>query len=306
MLHALVRDLAALPGVEVVTMRDGRLPAVDLPAEIHRVEAPWQFRAVWRRCLADCDAVWPVAPESGGILQDITARVVARGAVLLGSRPAAVRVAASKSATATRLTAAGLPAAPVYPLAVFEEEPDRKWVIKPDDGVGAAGVRVLRGLADYRRGRAALEPRRRYIAQPFLCGRPVSLCMLCRDRAMRLLSCNLQHIAVCDDAFTLLGCTVNAPGVFEAAYEGLAAGITAALPGLWGIVGLDLIATPEGAWVVDLNPRLTTSYVGLHASIGTNPAALVLELLQSAALPPGPALATAVPVDVNLEVLDVA
>ena len=42
---------------------------------------------------------------------------------------------------------------------------------------------------------------------------------------------------------------------------------------------IDLIDTAEGPVVIDINPRLTTSYVGLRRAIAANPAALVLKLL---------------------------
>jgi tyramine---L-glutamate ligase len=45
-------------------------------------------------------------------------------------------------------------------------------------------------------------------------------------------------------------------------------------------VGVDIIVTPAGPVVIEINPRLTTSYVGLKASIGRNPAGLILSLLQ--------------------------
>ncbi len=60
--------------------------------------------------------------------------------------------------------------------------------------------------------------------------------------------------------------------------EPIAARIAAALPGLWGYAGIDLIESPEGLVALEVNPRLTTSYVGLGRSLGLNPAALVLAL----------------------------
>jgi predicted ATP-grasp superfamily ATP-dependent carboligase len=50
-----------------------------------------------------------------------------------------------------------------------------------------------------------------------------------------------------------------------------------AVPGLRGYVGIDLIDTVAGAVVIEINPRLTTAYVGLRESLSRNPAALMLE-----------------------------
>jgi predicted ATP-grasp superfamily ATP-dependent carboligase len=62
-------------------------------------------------------------------------------------------------------------------------------------------------------------------------------------------------------------------------YRPLADAIAAALPGLWGHVGVDIIDGEAGPVVVEINPRLTTTYAGLRTAMGVNPAALVLRLL---------------------------
>ncbi len=76
--------------------------------------------------------------------------------------------------------------------------------------------------------------------------------------------------------------------------------IGAALPGLHGIVGVDYIATANGPVVVEVNPRLTTSYAGLRRSLGVNPAAFVAELIRDGAVPDLPHLPPAIPVEVLL------
>jgi predicted ATP-grasp superfamily ATP-dependent carboligase len=66
------------------------------------------------------------------------------------------------------------------------------------------------------------------------------------------------------------------------AFQALATQIVTALPGLAGYVGVDLIAHYAGdEWryaVLEINPRLTTSYVGLHQACGLNPAQLILDM----------------------------
>jgi predicted ATP-grasp superfamily ATP-dependent carboligase len=46
---------------------------------------------------------------------------------------------------------------------------------------------------------------------------------------------------------------------------------------LWGYVGVDLVLADAGPIVLEINPRLTTSYCGLRDALGINPAALVLD-----------------------------
>jgi predicted ATP-grasp superfamily ATP-dependent carboligase len=71
---------------------------------------------------------------------------------------------------------------------------------------------------------------------------------------------------------------VNAVADSAGRYAALADDIARALPGLWGYCGVDFVETSAGPIVIEVNPRLTTSYTGLHRAIGINSAQLVLEL----------------------------
>ena len=72
---------------------------------------------------------------------------------------------------------------------------------------------------------------------------------------------------------------VNAPVEDRDDLAALAGRIATALPGLWGYVGVDLVMTDRGPVVLEVNPRLTTSYCGLGRALGTSVAAMVLDLL---------------------------
>ncbi|MEE9396862.1 MAG: ATP-grasp domain-containing protein, partial [Methylococcales bacterium] len=58
----------------------------------------------------------------------------------------------------------------------------------------------------------------------------------------------------------------------------LANGVAATFPGLWGYVGVDFLFADNQLLVLEVNPRLTTSYAGLSQTIGYNPARKVLAM----------------------------
>jgi predicted ATP-grasp superfamily ATP-dependent carboligase len=68
----------------------------------------------------------------------------------------------------------------------------------------------------------------------------------------------------------------------------LAQQIAAALPGLLGHVGVDLVHTADGPVVVEINPRLSTSACALRDTMGYNVLAATLAAADGDALP-GPA-----------------
>jgi predicted ATP-grasp superfamily ATP-dependent carboligase len=278
MLRALVDDLMDIPGTEVTVLRDFRLTG-DLPAIVRAVR-PGQFAEVFRRALSECDAVWPIAPETDGILSAITNEILTSGRALLASRPDAIAVAASKLATARALARAGIAVAEV--VANEQEFPAvlREIVAKPDDGAGCQDT-LLFGDRDELRAWCRQHAQTNIVFQAYVRGEARSLSLMCCNGRARMLACNRQHVDIHEGAFRFNGVSVNA--VSPDPYAMLANAIARAMPGLWGLCGVDFIETGAGPVVIEVNPRLTTSYAGLHRALGFNPARLVLELPASLA-----------------------
>jgi predicted ATP-grasp superfamily ATP-dependent carboligase len=284
MLRALLRDLSELPGVQVVALRDARLPAPEVlfPGVDWIVLEPGAgFEHRFRDQLACCDAVWPIAPETGGVLERLCSEAAAAGKCLLTSAAAAVRIAASKLETVRRLGRHGVPVVPTFPLS--GPVPEFPRVLKPDDGVGGEGSRIVENIDQWHSALAGIS-KSRYVVQPWVDGDALSLSALFVAGKARLLSCNRQEIGREGGGFALRACRVNAIPKAEV-YRQLAAAVAAALPELWGYAGIDLIRSGRGLHVLEINPRLTTSYVGLREAVGVNVAALVLDLVRCGHLP---------------------
>jgi predicted ATP-grasp superfamily ATP-dependent carboligase len=237
------------------------------------------------------DATWPIAPETGGILEDISRRVLHAGRLLLGSGPEAIHVAASKLATAQSLQRAGLPVVPTFRPDDRPDPAGHAWIVKPDDGCGCEDVRLFTELRAALRWIDSRADAQRYVLQPYTPGEALSLSVLACDGRALLLSVNRQRIAVREGSFLYQGSVVNALPDTDGRFQRLARDIVSAIPGLWGYFGVDLILSGVGPVVVDVNPRLTTSYAGLRPALGINAAGMVLAALRGdlcvAALPLG-------------------
>lgn len=273
--QAKLADLATTRGVDVLAMTDSRLPD-DAAFAALRVGAG-AFDDCFDRGLAWADAVWMTAPETGGLLERYARRVLAAGRHWLGCSPAAVRLAASKRATSERLRAAGIAAVPTLHQA--QAVASGPVVVKPDDGVGCDAVRCF-GARDAAARWATAVLGERAVFQPLVPGLPLSLSLLCADGDAQLLSVNRQHLRLRDGGFELAGITVDALGDAGGVFARLARRVAAAIPGLWGHVGVDLVATPDGPMVIEVNPRVTVSYAGLRRALGINPAQALLDLVR--------------------------
>jgi predicted ATP-grasp superfamily ATP-dependent carboligase len=306
MRDALLRDLAEIPAVRPLALRDARFA---VSAETARL-AEWivvtgqgEAERRFRDCIEDADAVWPIAPETGGVLEHLCRRVELAGKPLLTSPAAAVRITASKLATAERLKAHGVPVVPTATWDSSAHPPNFPVVVKPDDGAGCEGMRIIATPGEW--GRCAeIRPAESYVVQPLTAGEALSLSALFAHGEARLLSCNRQHVVRENGGFALKGCGVNAVANDPAVFRHLAKQIGKALPELWGYAGVDLIRSERGLHVLEINPRLTTSYAGLRRSTGLNPAKLVLDLWREGRLPEFGAM-LGQPVEISLEPHDV-
>lgn len=281
MRDAVAADLLALPGVQVsVSTHPGAaaVPAGARPVHPPPGEDPLPFVT---RQAREHDAVWLVAPESDGLLAALQRAV--GDARWLGCTAGAIAVGASKAATLRALAAHGVPTPLDFidPAADDADAPTR-WVVKPDDGAGAVDTVVHpgrdRALADVaaHRARGAVA-----VAEPWVDGEALSLSLRAHAGGTELLAVNRQRIDVAADGFVAYGgVQVNALAGDDprrAALQALAQAVGQAVPGLRGVVGVDLVWHPRrGPVVIELNPRTTCAYVGLSAALGRNLAGEVL------------------------------
>jgi predicted ATP-grasp superfamily ATP-dependent carboligase len=297
MAGALLADLLELPAIALSYARDARLapltfgrPPRSPPAAVRVCwrEPGEDPRAALEREMQAADAVWPIAPEAGGELQRAAQAVLDAGRVLIGALPAAIAGAASKHETSRRLRQAGIAAVPSFragePLEPAARPDGGAWVVKPDDGAGCLRTRVFGGLAA---ARAALEALGTgFVAQPWIPGPAMSLAAIGGPAGVQLLSVNRQRVDACDGWLTLRAVEVNAAAASQS-LAALAGRVASALPGLSGFFGIDYIDAAAGPVVIEVNPRLTTSYAGLRPALGINAAHYVLAAAGIASAPSG-------------------
>lgn len=230
------------------------------------------FQPWWCEVLQRVDHVWPIAPETEGILASISREIAKAGpGKLLGSAPETVALAADKLLTYRHLRSHGIACVPTWNLSDFSRQVPPPWVIKPKDGVGCEGVRKIMELP-------CPEPSGDDLIQPFIEGEVLSLSVLCDRGDAVLLAINRQLMEERKGSLHLTGCLVNTLTDHAGSYQGLCQRIATALPGLWGYVGVDLIVRGGCPLILEINPRLTLSYVGLSHALGENVANLILAL----------------------------
>ncbi len=270
MLGALLDNLDVIADLQIHVMLDARC-LDSFSAEYQSVEyislnCNDDALKVFSELVNEYDFIWPIAPETDGLLYTITRIVEDSTATLLNSSSAAVALTGNKLMTYQLLTAHDINTVSTTtdPVELVSE----KKVAKPIDGVSCDGTYLLDGIELQKES---------YIYQEYIEGISCSLSCLFKHGEVWVLSCNSQQISIVDNRFVFQGCIVNSIEA-DTLYQSLVKQIALAVPGLWGYVGIDIIVNEDKVTVLEINPRLTTSFAGIYQATGINIALQVLHL----------------------------
>ena len=279
MVQAITADFSAMDGVEVLTTRDLRLTSFHPPrCRVREVAEQSRRGAAIIELAQAADWTLLIAPESGGALSQRCEMVESVGGQLLSPSSIVVELASSKQLTADRLMEHGIP----VPRGVVVNRDKREWpsslpfpvVVKPDDGCGSQNMQLVhKNNRDSWRFHSSV-PRLRI--EEFVIGIPASVAVLCGPTGHFPLPACEQCLSA-DGRFTYLGGRLPLVPRLNVRAHRLAMMAIAVLPDPRGYIGVDLVLgnadDGSGDYVIEINPRLTTSYIGLRSLSQTNLAA---------------------------------
>lgn len=299
MRDALLADLSAL-GVDCITSHDSRVaaPANALSLPVHAGDDPY---IVWRQQLSanEIDACWVIAPETGGVLLDLHEMAQAIGKPWVGCTAEAIRDTTSKSRMAEICGQAGVQVLPhaflaqvdsFESLAWNEQASAAGWVIKPDDGAGCEFTYYFKNIKEVFELKSNINDKNpnaeRLLLQPYLPGLALSMSVISTSTQVKVIAGHRQSVQIQEGAFVFNGAGVNEAVDYLPAMQQLAEQVQRAIPGLVGYWGADMILTADGQLtLVEVNPRLTTPYIGLSKLFTENPAAMILDAILKQKIP---------------------
>ncbi len=163
-------------------------------------------------------------------------------------------------------------------------------IFKPIDGVGCQGLSIVKNERQITTALDKLMEEsvgRYFLAQKFINGTASSASLISTDEKAFPLTLNEQIVTLSppnsDSAYTGGIVPLHHP-LLEEALE-TAQRTVELLRGLRGYVGVDMVLTNDEPVVVEVNPRLTTSYIGLRKVINFNLAQAVANAVLKHELP---------------------
>jgi predicted ATP-grasp superfamily ATP-dependent carboligase len=276
MLNAFLQDLASASQIDVVTLLHKSFANIP-PGEIHRIADAREEHRRFHDLAAGADATLVIAPESSGILLERCQWVENAGGRLLGPSPAAVALTSDKLRLSQTWFDLGVPTLPTYLADTKREFPA---VLKPRDGAGSQATFLVHNASEREKAlreacAAGLDGN--LLAQPFIAGVAASIAFLVGKVQTLPLLPAAQHLSD-DGRFRYLGGAIPLDPALAKRALALGWQAIAAVDGLRGYVGVDLVLSEAGDFAIEINPRLTTSYIGLRTLCENNLAHAMLRV----------------------------
>jgi len=281
MLSAISADFAQVSGIDLVGMWDRRL-ATPRPRQLNlrQVDSAAEHQQVFTELASHSQAVLLIAPETEQLLTRVCQRAEAAGAKLLSPDTRFIELASDKVRLAKLWRQAAVPTPRTWSADCFELSLPRPaaWVVKPRDGAGSQDVHWLpsHGLEPWLSNWP--QPRQTVCVQEYVPGRAASVSALGGPAGWLLLRPCWQHVAPPDFSYRG-GAVIQEPSLIDRAQR-IAHQALAALPTTQGMIGIDLVLGTDADspcdYVIEVNPRLTTSYVGLRRACRQNLAHVML------------------------------
>jgi len=296
MLQTLVFELIEAGYSDIALTRDKRIESCEHNVKQYIIRDSLENEV--HDCISRSDISWLIAPETDDCLARFAEIFIREGSVFIGSSPAAIRIASSKLLTCQLLAEANIN---IVDTRLLDEEvpvSDTGWIIKPNDGVGGESCYFINNkkrLAEV----SAEKKNNNFVIQPFIIGRHMSMSLLVYGDEVRLLACNEQYINIKNEDVSLVAIGVNECLFLKDEMITIAIKIISKISGFAGYIGVDMIEVNGELFVLEINPRFTTAYVGLTKSLGFNITKKIADTFLQKELP-NIDLTVAVPVRVNI------
>ncbi|MFX0155492.1 MAG: ATP-grasp domain-containing protein [Candidatus Hodarchaeota archaeon] len=298
MLRSIITDFKAL-GFEIHTLLDSRIFFLSkfLKADnIRKINKHDDYLQFFKNLVKKCNYIFIIAPETSNILYKLTKICKNSKKILLSTNLYGIKKGTSKIITNKFFENYGVLTPRTYRIPYKKNHLDesyirekfrtlkRRVIIKPEDGVGAESIHYIEDeieISNFLENfNVNLEKNRKYIIQEFIEGKDLSISLIgCPhfNESPKILSINSQKVSIKNLKSEYLGgCTPleNHRDINKKLSKIMKRINFLKIEGYFGI---DLIEKHDHSfYFIELNPRLTTSYIGIRNVINLNFAELLL------------------------------
>lgn len=278
---------------EAVTLLDPRIARLDLIEDIEVLPYSEDLES-FKAALKEVDAALIIAPETDLLLYKLAKMVEKAKIPLLGCTSTGIKAATDKAKTNMLLRKARINVPESQKVAFKYTEKKLKGikypaVFKPLDGVGSAGISIVKEEEEVNaaiskvRSETNLE---HFLAEDYIEGKHASAGVLCTSNGTAPVTLNAQKIMFGESGLRYMGNSTPLHHDLEQEAKQAAEKAVLSIRGLRGYAGVDMVLTQEKAYVIEINPRLTTSCLIAGKVAGINIVRAICDAGLEQKLPP--------------------
>lgn len=302
MMRTLIADFKAA-GHSVITTLDSRIAMLNPPIAADRIVPVFSSEEVsanLRKLSLEVDASYLIAPETESVLQSFLELVEQTGITSLNCQVAAIKKMSDKASFYEFIKKLGLS---IPETLIFEVTADLKEItstircnfnfpviFKPLEGVSCCGISMVKTKEQMACAIDKIKMEsssKRFLIQEFIEGIATSVSLFSTGSKVIPISLNRQDVTIrtpeANSSYN--GGLVPFDNPLKAEAFNVAERIVKLVPNLRGYVGIDFVLTKDSAVIIEINPRLTTSYIGLRGIFSFNLGEAILNAVLNRELP---------------------
>ncbi|MFX1411106.1 MAG: ATP-grasp domain-containing protein [Promethearchaeota archaeon] len=297
MLKSIIADFK-LMDFEIITILDYRIYFLSnyLKADkIHKIDAKENYLRIFKKYVRECKYIFIIAPETSNILYHLTKVAKSYNKIILSIDLEGIKIGTSKIKTYNFFKKNEINTPKTYLIPLKNNKLDLDFIIKkfndlncsiiikPEDGVGAESIYYFERenqIKEFFHAKSNnFDYERSYILQEFIEGRDLSVSLIGFSTNLNspiILSVNSQDVNIKTKSEYFGGFTPVEN--HKEILNNIARTINQFnLTKFSGYFGIDLVRKKDKSLCfLEINPRLTTSYIGLRNVINVNIVDLIL------------------------------
>jgi len=311
MLRTCVDGFSKCKGVRVTTILDNRIKDYSSIFNVKSIELlkGGSLSTFLNNVISDFDACLVIAPESDNILENYSS-CIEHKTCLLAPSPFAINFASNKLKVISLAKKLGIK---IPPTVIVSRNNDfdktlnpikalgTPLVVKPVYGCGCEGISFIKNF-DTKIIMKAIEKafnsnkkiRPEIIVQKWIEGIPASVSLISNGLNSIPLCLNYQNIEISKDSPLIHYSGGHCPLIHEKKKEAfkMSQKLLSKIKGIRGYIGVDIVLTDDEIFLMEVNPRITTSFLGQYAFLGPKLNQMILDATLKQELPKIPQINT--------------
>ncbi len=300
MLRTVISDFKDA-GHTVTTLLDAGIARLNPPINadcVVPVFSPQEAHENIQKVSEQGDAAYIIAPETDGLLRSLVELVDQTGAESLNCSARSIEKVSDKAVFYDFVKKMGLRVPETMTFSVDDDLKEIKkavrggfpLIFKPANGVSCGGLSVVRNEDQVAGAVGKIRKEtssRQFVVQELITGVAASVSLLSTAGEALAISLNLQDVKIGtpETSSSYSGGSVPFENPLRAEAFEAAEKIVKSFRDLRGYVGVDFVLTADEAVAIEVNPRLTTSYVGLRSVTSFNIAQAIVNAVLKHELP---------------------